>query len=220
MKEQITHIKKILRKATASELRGKAVYMNKEVNTSNPSRLFRSLASNVKKLGYEIDEDIEKDIDREDLRGTGYLNISLSGMKVVSKKKRKDRRLLVGLATTAFGVLLFFLVPPLGLLAIGFGEMLFIFWIEGWLRRPNGKKKPAQEVNKIWVLLESKAKQTELTLQDDLQTNGPMERVSEFIVHVAGESNSESDALQAEIKILVDKLEFLAEGNRNYVEDA
>jgi hypothetical protein len=207
MAEQTNSMAKVLRKSTGSELRGKDFYMKKEVDTVNPSRFSRNLAIGIEELGYKIDERLDNKIREGTLKETDYANMTIIGVKKIVEKEHKNTRLFAGLATTAIGIALFVVSPPLGLLAIGLGELFFILWLQGKLKNPAKKEKPSEMISTMWVLLEKKehlAKAEAYDAQSATQKN----KKYEFIVHVAGESNGDKKRLEHEVKTLADRLDF------------
>ncbi|MGA3020719.1 MAG: hypothetical protein ABSD68_02105 [Candidatus Micrarchaeales archaeon] len=208
MVEQTTSMKKVLRKSTGSELGGKDVYMKKEVDTVSPSRFSRNLVIGIEELGYKIDDKLDNKIREGELKESDYMNMTITGVKKIVEKEHKNTRLIAGLSTIVVGLVLFFLVPPLGLLAIGLGELSFILWLQGKLKRPTKNEKPSGRISTIWVMIENKNQSIKPTRIEDSQASDRKNKKYEFIVHVAGETNSEKKMLQHEIKSLTDRLEF------------
>jgi hypothetical protein len=208
MAEQTTSMKKVLRKSTGSELRGKDVYMKKEVDTTNPSRFLRNLIIEIEELGYKIDEKLDNKIREGELKETEYMNMTITGVKKLIEKEHKNTRLFAGLATTALGIMLFIIAPPLGLLAIGLGELFFILWLQGKFKNPTKKVKPSERISMIWVMLEKKVQSINPAETENEKPTNQNNKKYGLTVHVAGESNSGKERLQREIKTLTDRLEF------------
>lgn len=208
MEEHKSSIRKTFRRMTPSELRAKHVYIKKEVKTTDPARFFRNLAIGIGELGYTIDQEIENKIKRGELGEAAYMSTPLTGVKMITKKKGRRTELVVGSVVTGVGVLLFFLLPPLGLLVLGVGELSLVLWLEGRGRNQKNEKSSAEKFSRIWLLLENKNQLAQAAEPEIAAPNSRKNRVSEFIVHAAGESEGDMVTLQSELKTLTDRLEF------------
>jgi hypothetical protein len=208
MEEHNGSIKKTLRKITPSELRAKHVYIKKEVKTTDPARFFRNLAIGIGELGYTIDQEIENKIKLGELGESAYMSTPLTGVKAITGKRSRKPELVAASVVTGVGILTFILLPVLGLLVLGLGELSLVFWLQGRGRVQSKEKNSAAKFSRIWLLLEDKNQLAAAVEPGAAAPAGRRPRVSELIVHAAGESEGDRVTLHSELKTLTDRLEF------------
>lgn len=208
MEDYAKSIKENFRKFSPSELRAKEVYIKKEIKTSNPNRFFRNIAIGMGEMGYAIDKGIENKIKRGEFGESSFVSVPIAGLKTVTEKRGRKSQLIAGAVVTGVGVLLIVILPPLGILVLGAGELWFILWLQGRSRDQNKEKKPAERTSRIWLMLESKMQAAQPGEPESAVSANHRSKVSEFIVHAAGESGGDKALLKAEVKKLTDRLEF------------
>jgi hypothetical protein len=156
-------------------------------------------------MGYKIDSELKTKIKSGALGESGYVRNPLVGTKLTPGKGRNPR-LLAGAALTAVSIPLFFLFFPLGALAIGFGGISLLMWLQNRKEFAAKDQKQTGTTSRIWLLLEGRERGAGSAASP--QTVGThAKKVSAFTLHAAGESNDKR-AVQAEVKKLAEKLDF------------